>query len=235
MRISFWRALLGAIVLLVFARPGVALAQYEVLTDRTTITLAVVADPDVPGRVNLRAEVVSAFGTGMPDGRITFHDMATQRVLGWTSVAQPQITVEGLAPGRHMLRADFSGSTGYMPLITLPSQSAEMPLDILVRPVLTLSSSDEVIAPGGLVTFNVAVAGTAGVPGGAVTLRDGDEVVIAHLRLDQAGMAAFTTSALLSGTRSISASYEGDGRYAAAATQIQQQVTSPLAAVTPRR
>jgi hypothetical protein len=54
------------------------------------------------------------------------------------------------------------------------------------------------------------------------------------VRLDHAGAAAFTTSALPPGHRSIVATYEGDGRYAAAVTRIEQRVTSPVAFIAPR-
>lgn len=234
MRMSFWRALVRAAVLALVALPGAALAQYEVLSEQTTTVLTATADPAVPGRVSLRAEVGTAFGSGVPEGRITFLDMGTLRVLGWSSVEQPQITIEGLPPGRHVLRADYSGSAAHLPLIVLPSHSAEVPVDILMQPALTLSSSNDLIAPGDVVTFAVTVTGGAGVPTGSVTFRDGDEVIAAHVRLDHAGIAAFTTSALSPGSRSIAATYEGDGRYAAAATRIEQQVTSPVALIAPR-
>ncbi|WP_420135483.1 Ig-like domain-containing protein [Rhodopseudomonas sp.] len=234
MRMSFWRALVRAAVLALVALPGAALAQYEVLSEQTTTVLTATADPAVPGRVSLRAEVGTAFGSGVPEGRITFLDMGTLRVLGWSSVEQPQITIEGLPPGRHVLRADYSGSAAHLPLIVLPSHSAEIPVDILMQPALTLSSSNDLIAPGDVVTFAVTVTGGAGVPTGSVTFRDGDEVIAAHVRLDHAGIAAFTTSALSPGSRSIAATYEGDGRYAAAETRIEQQVTSPVALIAPR-
>ena len=88
MRLSFWRTLIRATALAAIALPGAALAQYEVLTEPTTIVLVVSATPEAPGRVGLRAEVSGAFGTGVADGRISFIDMTTLQMLGWTSVAQ---------------------------------------------------------------------------------------------------------------------------------------------------
>ncbi|MFC0241555.1 Ig-like domain-containing protein [Rhodopseudomonas telluris] len=234
MRMSFWRALMQVSVLALIVLPGTAFAQYEVFSEPTRIGLVASMDPDAPGHVSLRAELSSAVGTGVADGRITFIDMTTLQVLGWTSVAQPQITAQGLAPGRHMLRADYSGSAAHLPLIILPSQSAEVPLDVTMQPALTLSSSSELIAPGDLVTFVVTVSGDAGVAGGCVTFRDGESVIAARVPLDHAGTAAFTTSALSSGSRTIVVQYDGDTRYAKATAQIEQQVTSPLAAVERR-
>ena len=124
MRLSFWRAIMQAAVLALVALPEAALAQYEVLTERTTTVLTATTDPAVPGRVSLRAEVATAYGSGVPEGRITFIDMGTLRVLGWSSVAQPEVTIEGLPAGRHMLRADYSGSAVHLPLISLPIHSA---------------------------------------------------------------------------------------------------------------
>ena len=49
-----------------------------------------------------------------------------------------------------------------LPLIVLPSHSAEVPVDIRMQPALTLSSSNDLIAPGDVVTFAVTVTGGAG-------------------------------------------------------------------------
>jgi len=234
MRLLYLGGLAFGALLLPVALTGAASAQYEIISERTMITVSASADPMAHGRVTLTADIKTDLGTGVADGRITFLDMTTMRVLGWTSVAQPQLTVDDLAPGRHKLRADYSGSARLMPVIVLPSQSAELALDVPAQPTLTLSSSQGVTAPGELVTFTVTVKGSAGVPGGVVTVRDGDCVLAAHVPLDRAGTAAFTTSALTDGARSIVVEYEGDARYAKARAQIEHIVTAVVASAAPR-
>jgi len=201
----------------------------------TSVTLSASADPAVSGRFHLTAAITSNFGTGVAGGRVVFQDMTTLRVLGWTDAGKPSVTVDGLAPGPHRLRADYTGSNTLLPVVALPSQSPELALDVHARPLLTLSSSDRTIAPGQLVTFTVTVTGSHGAPGGAVTFRDGERVIAAHMPLDRAGAAAFTTSALPEGSRNIVAAYEGDTRYAPATTAIEQTVTGTVAFADPPR
>ncbi|WP_322518051.1 Ig-like domain-containing protein [Rhodopseudomonas palustris] len=234
MRLLYLRGLALAALLLSAGLTGTASAQVEVITESTTVALSAAADKAVQGRVTLTAAITTRYGAGAADGRITFLDMTTMRVLGWTSVAQPRLTVDGLAPGRHLLRADYSGSAGRLPVIVLPSQSDELALDVLARPMVTLSSSAGVTAPGELVTFTVTVTGSAGTPGGLVTLRDGDSVMAAHVPLDRVGTAAFTTSALPDGVRAVTVDYQGDARYAAAEAQIDHRVTATIASAEPR-
>jgi hypothetical protein len=67
-----------------------------------------------------------------------------------------------------------------------------------------------------VVTLTAAIAGRGGLPTGAVTFRDGERVLAAHVGLDRTGVASFTTSALGDGSREITAEYEGDGTHASA-------------------
>jgi len=221
-------------VLLLLGLTGSALAQYEIVSERTTVSLSASVDPVASGRATLSAVIKTDFGTSVADGRITFLDMTTMQVLGWTSVAQPQLVVDGLTSGRHALRADYSGSALLLPVLVLPSQSAEVALDVLARPTLTLVSSKGVTAPGELVTLTASVSGSAGLPAGLVTFRDGDSVIAAHVPLDRTGTASFTTSALADGARCLVVEYEGDARYAKATAQIEQLVTATVASAEPR-
>ncbi|MGP9811596.1 Ig-like domain-containing protein [Rhodopseudomonas sp. NSM] len=234
MRWLYLRGLALAASLLPVVATGAAFAQYEIISEPTTITVSASADPAALGRATLSAELRTELGAGVADGRITFLDLTTMRVLGWTSVAQPRLTVEGLAPGRHALRADYSGSASLLPVIALPSQSAEVVLDVPAIPGVSLSSSDDITAPGDIVTFTATVTGSGGAPGGTVTFRDGDSVMAADVPLDRAGTAAFTTSALPDGARRIIVEYQGDARYAKATAQIEQRVTAAVAAAEPR-
>ncbi|PZA09242.1 Ig-like domain repeat protein [Rhodopseudomonas palustris] len=235
MRLSFAIAAFGCAALLSGVISTPAAAQVEVVSEVTTTGLDVVAQPAVPGRFVLNAAVRTDYGAGVADGRIVFYDLSTSTVLGWTDAARPSLTVDGLAPGRHLLRADYAGSASRLPLVVLPSQSAEVALDVLVKPRLILSSSNPAPAPGAVVTLTAAVTGSHGPPTGMVSFRDGDRVIAAHVPLDRTGQATFTTSALDNGIGGVVVIYEGDCHYAPAAAQIGPTEDGALAlAATPR-
>ncbi|NEW89403.1 Ig-like domain repeat protein [Rhodopseudomonas sp. WA056] len=234
MRLSSANAVLAAAALVFGLGSGPAAAQIEVVSEATTIRLDVTSQP-VPGRFLLSATLTTGFGHGVADGRIVFHDLTTGTVLGWTEAGRPSLMVEGLVPGRHRLRADYAGSASRLPLIVLPSQSAEVALDVLAVPRVTLSSSDSSPPPGAVVTLTVAVTGALGPPVGTVSFRDGEQVIAANVPLDRAGLATFTTSALDNGIGGIVVSYEGDRRYAPASARLEATGDGALTlADTPR-
>jgi hypothetical protein len=104
-------------------------------------------------------------------------------------------------------------------MVVLPSQSALVGQTVLAKPGVTVSSSQNPSASGELVTLTAVVTSTDGIPTGTVTFRDGSRLVIAgHVGIDRSGIATFTTSALIDGTRVIVAVYEGDGQHAPAAS-----------------
>ncbi|RED31782.1 Ig-like domain-containing protein [Rhodopseudomonas thermotolerans] len=230
MRLSFAiRALAFAALLLATVGGAPAVAQVEVVSETTATRLEVAALPSSPGRFLLSATVTTGFGHGVADGRIVFYDLTTSTVLGWTDAGRPSLTVERLAPGRHLLRADYAGSASRLPLIVLPSQSAEVALDVRATPRLILSSSHRAPPPGAVVTLTAAVTGAQGVPSGAVSFRDGERVIAAHVPLDRTGLATFTTSALDDGIGGILVVYDGDGRYEPASARIEPTDEGPLA------
>jgi hypothetical protein len=196
------------------------LAQSIVISEPTTVTLNSSENPAGPGSsITFTASVTTPQGGGVPGGTIQFIDESTMAVLGWAPVAAPSITVSGLTPGRHPIRADYSGTTDFLPLVVQPSQSVLLTQSILATPDVMLSSSQNPSAPGQLVTLTAMVRCDAGTPKGAVTFSDGKSVIAAHVALDRSGAASFTTSALTDGTRNIVAAYEGDGEHAAAVSQ----------------
>jgi hypothetical protein len=178
--------------------------------------------------------VMTAQGGAVPGGTIQFVDETTMLVLGWADVASPSITVRNLTTGRHLIRAEYSGTTDYQPLVLQPSRSALLTQTELATPDVTVSSSQNPSVPGQVVTLTAMVTSHVGTPKGTVTFSDGRSVIAAHVGLDRRGTASFTTSALDDGTRGIVAIYEGDGVHAAAASKrlVQDvgaaQIRNPL-------
>jgi hypothetical protein len=200
-----------------FAYPAVSSAQSIIQSESTHVTL--VSFSDSAGRTTLTASVTTLQGGGVPGGTIQFVDEATLAVLGWADVAKPSIMVDHLPPGQHRFRADYSGTMNYLPLMVQPSQSVVLVQNVRRAPDVSVSSSDNPCALGALVTLTAVISSPDGPPRGAVTFRDGTQVLAAHVGLDRAGTASFTTSALLDGARAITAEYEGDGTYAPAASR----------------
>jgi hypothetical protein len=178
-----------------------------------------VSSSDSAGRTTLTASVITLQGGGVPGGTIQFIDEVTLAVLGWADVTKPSIVVDHLLPGQHRFRADYSGTMNYLPLMVQPSQSAVLVQNVRGAPDVSVSSSDNPCAPGALVTLTAVISSPDGLPTGAVTFRDGTHILAAHVGLDRAGTASFTTSALSDGARAITAEYEGDATHAPAVSR----------------
>jgi hypothetical protein len=222
-------------VLLAIALPvsfaGAASAQSVITSESTVITLTSAANPVVDGSVTLTAKVATTAGSGVPDGSIAFRDMTTMRLLAWTKVDKPTVTVANLSAGRHEIRADYTGTDSYLPLIVQPSQSALLVQTVLVTPQVTLSSSQQGTAPDQTVTLTATVTAKLAVPTGTVTFRDGSALLAAHVALDARGRASFTTSALAD-CRDVTATYEGDAGHTVAAAKLDT-TPHPEAMVAP--
>jgi hypothetical protein len=183
----------------------------------------------IGGSITLTTSVTTQQGDGVPGGTIQFIDETTMAVLGWADVATPSITLNNLAAGRHLIRADYSGTAEFLPLVVQPGQSALLTQMVLVRPDVTVSSSPNPFRPGQLVTLTAMVTSKFGTPKGTVTFSDDGSVIAAHVRLDYAGTASFTTLTPTDGPRgAVVATYEGDGEHASA---VSQQLDSDVGAV----
>lgn len=91
-----------------------------------------------------------------------------------------------------------------------------------------VQSSAATIDPGQLVTFTATVnvvAPGAGAPTGTVTFTDG-ATVIGSGTLNAARQATVTTATLPSGTRSITATYAGDGSFTGSASPVFSEVVN---------
>ncbi len=216
-----WKLAFAAIA--VSVSPSFSTAQSVIQSEPTRVTLQ--AFSDAAGHLTLRAAVTTAQGGGVPGGTIQFVDETTLAVLGWTDVATPSIPVGRLSPGQHRFRADYSGTLDFLPSVMQPSQSAALVQQVRGAPDVSVSSSDNPSLPGAPITLTAIISSQDGPPTGAVTFRDGPDVLAAHVALTRAGTASFTTSALADGLRAITAEYEGDGTHAPAASpRLRQDV-----------
>jgi hypothetical protein len=223
--VTFWKWVFVTVV--VCASPSFSSAQSIIQSESTRVTLQ--ASSDAAGCVTLRASVTTGQGGGVPGGTLQFIDEATLVVLGWADVAKASIVVEHLPPGQHRFRADYSGTLDFLPVVMQPSQSALLVQHVRGAPEVSVSSSDNPSAPGAPITLTAAISSREGQPTGGVTFRDGPHILAAHVGLNRAGTASFTTSALANGARAIFAEYEGDGTHAPAASPpLRQEVGEVL-------
>lgn len=217
---------LAAITALILAYPAASRAQSVIESEQTHTTLS--SSIDAAGRTTLMASVATEHGGFVPGGTIRFIDETTLNVLGWVDVASPSMVVADLPAGPHRFRADYSGTVNYLPVVVQPSQSSVLVQNVRAIPDVAVTSSDNPCAPGTVVTLTAALASRAGVPKGAVTFRDGQRILAAHVGLDRSGVASFTTSALPDGSRAITAEYEGDDIHAPASSRrLLQDVGVP--------
>src|SRR5579875_1716657 len=134
---------------------------------------------------------------------------------------QAIFTTSTLAVGSHSITAVYSGDSGYTSSTSATLNEAVQ----LFSTSASLSASDDSITAGESVTFTATVTGVgAGValPTGTVTFMDGTTVLgTANLSGTNSGMqAVFTTSALASGTHSITAVYGGDSTFAGSTSPV---------------
>lgn len=202
-------------------------AQSVILSEPTFVTVASSASAMTQGApITLTATVSTPQGGAVPGGTVQFVDETTLVVLGRAEASHPTIEVRGLSPGLHAIRADYSGTQDFLPLVVQPSQSAPLRLTVLSAPQMVLSSSHNPSAPGELVTLTVRVSGNGTIPTGVVTFRVGDEVLASDVALDALGVASFTTSALPEWPCTIAAEYHGDAVHAPAMSPALDQAVA---------
>jgi hypothetical protein len=224
---SFSR-ILSVVVPLLIAGSAAGHAQSVILSETTLVTLTSSAAAVAAGQpVTLSAAVTTPQGGAVPGGVVQFIDQGTLNVLGWADAAHPSIEVRNLAPGRHAIRADYSGSDAFLPLMVQPSQSAALQLTVQAVPHVALTSSHNPSLAGEIVTLTVKVSAEGALPTGTVTFRAGDTILAAGIALDSVGVASFVTSALPEGACPIDVAYHGDAIHAPTASPPLQQTVAP--------
>jgi hypothetical protein len=203
-------------------------AQSVILSETTLVTLTSSASAVAAGQpFTLTASVSTPQGGAVPGGTVQFIDQSTLKVLGWADAAHPTVEVSELLPGRHAIRADYSGTDAFLPLVVQPSQSAALELIVQAVPQLLLASSHNPSKAGDVVTLTVKVSAKGAIATGTVTFRAGDTILAAGVALDGFGVASFITSALQEGACPIVVEYHGDAIHAPTASAPLDQSVAP--------
>lgn len=211
-----------------------------VTKDSTTTVVSSNANPSVFGQpVTLTATVSANLpGSGTPTGSVQFFDGVTPLgPAGNLSAASPDtysITVSSLSVATHMITADYAGDGNF-----LASDSAV--LNQVVNKAMTTTSL--AANPAGSVGFGHAVTFTAtvgvvppgaGSPTGPVVFSvDGTQVQ--SVNLNGSEQASVTTSALLPGSHTVTAAYQGDSDFlGSTGTLSNYEVTCTVTVTSPK-
>jgi hypothetical protein len=201
----------------------------------TTITLFSNINPSSYGQSVTFTSVVSPSSA---TGTVTFFDGSTSigtaalgpsaPVSGGVGSGTAILTTSALLPGTHSITARYNGDNNYN-----PSSSSNVVLQVIGSPfstTITLFSNINPSSYGQSVTFTSVVSPSSAT--GTVTFFDGSTSIgTAPLGPSApvsggvgSGTAILTTSALLPGTHSITARYNGDNRYASSVAALVQIV-----------
>jgi len=205
------------------ASTSTTLTQVVDAASSTTIMTSS-ANPATYGKpVTLTAKV--APGTsGIPTGTVTFLVNSASIGSGTLAGGYATLTTSALSAGTQSITASYGGSTDYL-------SSASSPYSLTVNPAattITLASSANPSTAGSAVTFTATVASSAGTPTGTVIfLSNGTSLGTGTL---SGGVATLTTSALGTGTHSITAAYGTTGDFKGSTSAALSQMVNAAAA-----
>jgi len=199
----------------------------DVNQSTTSTAVASSQNPSALGAsVTFTATVTGSGGT--PTGTVTFMDgVATLGTGTLDGSGQATLSTSALTLGDHSITAvyggdtDFSGSTS--PVLTQTVNATAS--------ATALASSNNPSGFGESVTFTATVTGSGATPTGTVTFKDGS-TTLGTATLDGSGQATFSTSALSTGSHSMTAVYGGDGTYGGSTSPALTQVVGQNASTT---
>jgi hypothetical protein len=205
-----------------FLASGPATVSQVVENYYTTTALASTVNPAVFGQSVTFTAAITSVGSG-ETGTVTFKSgavvMATTAVsAGMATFSTSALTV---SVAGHPITAVYSGDSNFIGSTSPVLKQIVTKADSSTSVVSTLNPSNH----GQTVTFTatvVAVAPGAGTPSGPVQFKDG--ATLLGSRSLAGGVAAFSTSALASGSHNITANYAGSAHFNASASPVLVQV-----------
>ena len=169
-------------------------------------TITSSANPSVYGA----AVSITLSGPAAATGTITLLDGANPIGTGTLSNGVATINVPLFLAGSHSLTASYPGDANFLPSTSAPYTQVVNTAAVVISIASTVNPS----IYGETVTFTFTFKGVTrgAVPTGSAVVTDGVNNLGA-LTLNSSGVATFTTSALVAGTHSITAAYQGDSNY----------------------
>ncbi len=182
----------------------------QVVEQNTVTALTSSVNPAIHGTPVSFTAIVTAAGTVVPTGTVTFYDgtvqigTATLAAAGTTSAAA-MFQTSTLAAGTHSITAAYGGDTH-----DFASTSAALSETVNIASSTTaLAASANPDIAGKPLTLTATVTTNGGTAAGTVNFYNGTTLLGAGT-LNGAGAATFTSSTLPVGSYSITAAYQGD-------------------------
>jgi Bacterial Ig-like domain (group 3) len=192
----------------------------------TTTTLSSSTNPSTYNQQVTFTAVVTAT-SGSPTGLVTFKDGASILGTGTLSGGVASVLVSTLAVGTHSISANYGGDTNF-------SGSSSTLVSQIVNKATTstaLTSSPNPSLVNQQVTFTATVKGVnGGTPTGSVTFKQGTTALATGSLVS--GVASFSTTYSTAGSRSLTATYSGDGNYLSSTSPAHAQTISKIPTTT---
>jgi hypothetical protein len=201
----------------------------------TTTTLGTSLNPSTVGaNVTFTATVTGSSPTGtvnFKDGAASIASCSAVALGGSGNTLTAQCATTSLTPGTHSITAAYSGNASN----NASTSSALSQVVNGAASTTTLGSSLNPATAGASVTFTATVTGTA--PTGAVNFKDGAASIASCSAVALGGSgntrtAQCATSALATGTHSITAVYGGDASNNSSTSSALSQVVNGVASTT---
>jgi hypothetical protein len=191
----------------------------------TSTALASSQNPSSVGQsVTFTATVTSQTASTIT-GSVNFLDGATQIGSGAISSGKATFSTTTLTQGSHSLTAHYAGDTNFASSTSI-AVTQTVNGAALAATTTALASSANPSTVSQSVTFTATVTSqTAGTITGTVNFLDGSTSIGSGIV--SSGKASVSTSALTSGTHSVTAQYPGDSTFAASTSPAVSQVVNP--------
>jgi hypothetical protein len=165
---------------------------------------------------------------GVASGRVTFKDGSV--VLGTATLSGGRATLvtSALGAGAHRMSAVYSGAGRLAGSTSAPVSLTVAAPSHRAASQTTLTASASAVGSGKPVTFTATVrpVSGSGTLTGTVTFRDGT-TVLGTIALSN-GSARLALSTLRNGSHSVTATYNGDGRFNTSASAVRSLTVSPV-------
>ncbi|MBA3944853.1 MAG: Ig-like domain repeat protein [Herpetosiphonaceae bacterium] len=201
--------------------------QEVIVGPQTTITLQVTPNPASAGQVVTLAAQVSPVppAQGLPTGTVTVYDGGVSIATFVLTNGQGSAQTTALTPGTHTLTAQYNGDTTFGGSTSAPVQE----VITFLQTTTTLQVTPNPANTGQAVTLAATVSPVPpaqGTPTGTVTVYDGS-TPLATINLAR-GHGTVPTTALLAGTHTLTAQYNGDVSFAGStSTAVQEVIVGP--------
>lgn len=178
----------------------------------SAIRLAV-TDTTVDTSVTITADVAAGPGnSGDPTGLVTFLDGSTPSGTAPLSNGSATINTSFAGAGVHAITAQYSGDRVFLPV------SEKISLQVTGFTTAVTLAAPGFATPGSTVILTANVNSPSGVPTGQIVFLDGN-TSLGTSPLDGTGAAILRINTLAAGTHTLTASYDGDGKFGASTSR----------------